>query len=136
MELSFENLQVGQTFPVAEFCVQGDHIRRYAEATGDDHPSYRSGDDESLQAPNTFGHLFAVPRVVVPDAVLPPGGVHARQEYRFERPLQAGQRITTAMRLVDKYEKRGRRYLVYEFEVRDETGAVSLVSRMTSIAPR
>jgi hypothetical protein len=154
VELSYQELEAGQTFPPREFEVTREAIRHYREATGEDPnggallplrwcgPPGASGTpglgtppvDEV--APSTFAHLFAVPRVVVPDAVLPPGGIHARQEYEFHRPLRAGERVQTTMRVAEKYEKRGRCYLVYEFEVRDEGGALCMVSRMTAIAPR
>jgi hypothetical protein len=128
MELAYDNLEVGQTFPPARFVADPARIRGYLEATDDDgpHPG----------APNTFGHLFAVPRAVLPDATIPPGGVHARQAYEFFRPLRPGEQVTTTMRVVEKYEKKGRRYVVYEFEVRGSEGDRCLVSRMTAVPGR
>lgn len=129
MELSYDNLEVGQTFPPTLTRIDREAVRRYVLATGGDY----TGSD---LAPPTFGHLLATPRTAVPGAVVPPGGVHTKQAYEFHRPLHVGEEVTTTMRVAEKGERKGRRYVVYEFEIRAADGALCLVARMTAIPGR
>ena len=59
--------------------------------------------------------------------------IWAKSEHEFLKPIKVGTQITIRGRVVDKYEKRGRRYTVTELETVDESGAVVLRSRETGV---
>ena len=59
--------------------------------------------------------------------------IWARSEQEFLKPMKLGGRVCIRGRVVEKYLKRGRRYLVTELETTDETGDVVLRSRETGI---
>lgn len=60
-------------------------------------------------------------------------GIWARSEHEFLKPMKIGSKIFIRGKIVDKYVKRGRNYLVSEFETVDEAGEVLLRSRETSV---
>jgi len=59
--------------------------------------------------------------------------IWSKSEQEFMKPMKAGSRVFIRGRIVDKYVKRGRNYLVTELETTDESGEVLLRSRETGV---
>lgn len=59
--------------------------------------------------------------------------IWAKSEHEFLKPMKIGSKIFIRGKIVDKYVKRGRNYIVSEFDTVDEAGEVLLRSRETSI---
>lgn len=59
--------------------------------------------------------------------------IWAKSEHEFIKPMKIGSKIFIRGKIVDKYVKRGRNYVVSEFETVDEAGDVLLKSRETSV---
>jgi hypothetical protein len=125
---------IGRCGEPQEFEVERDAIRRFAEALGDANPAYRAGDIAPPTFPTTFhvrGPDLGLARDH--DRLLLSGG----EEFIYERPLRAGDRITCVRRVVDTYVKSGRRgamtFIVFEKEGRDLQGALVFRARNTLI---
>lgn len=58
-------------------------------------------------------------------------GVFAKQEFKYSRPLRIGDRISAEGRLAEKYERRDKRFVVFEGTFRDAAGNVVLTERRT-----
>ena len=113
------------------FEVERGAIRRFAEAVGDATPACVRGDI----APPTFPTTFRIP---IPGLTYDPARVlHGAQEYRYERPLRAGDRLRCRSRVADIYQRQGRlgemTFLILELEGHDESGAVVFGGRTTAI---
>jgi hydroxyacyl-ACP dehydratase HTD2-like protein with hotdog domain len=122
---------IGATSAAETIEVERGAIRKFAQAIGDPHPSYQSGEI----APPTFPTTF---RVEVPGLDVPRTRVlHAGEEYIYERPIRAGDRITCVRRVVDTYVKHGNsgtlNFLVTEQEGRDAEGVLVYRCRSTII---
>ena len=59
--------------------------------------------------------------------------IWAKSEHEFLKPMKVGSKIFIHGKIVDKYVKQGRNYVVFEFETVDEAGEMLLRSRETSI---
>jgi len=59
--------------------------------------------------------------------------IWAKSEHEFLKPMKLGSKIFIRGRVVDKYVKRGRNYLVTDLETVDEAGDVLLRSRETTV---
>ena len=59
--------------------------------------------------------------------------IWAKSEHEFIKPMRIGSKIFIRGKIVDKYIKRGRNYVVTELETVDEAGDVLMKSRETSI---
>jgi hypothetical protein len=120
---------IGATSEPETFEVERGAIRKFAEAIDDPTPAYRSGEI----APPTFPTTF---RTRIPGVSLPPARVlHGGEEYVYERPIRAGDRITCVRRVVDTYVKRGGsgilNFLITEQEGRDPSGSLVFRCRST-----
>lgn len=135
MSLAIDPAIVGRQGAPQTFTVERDAIRRFADALGDDNPVYQAGDIAPPTFPTTF-HVRGPDLDVIHDQcrLLLSGG----EEYVYERPLRAGDRVTCVSRVIDTYVKTGQRgemtFIVFEKEGRDPRGLVVFRARHTLIA--
>jgi acyl dehydratase len=106
-------------------------IRKFAEAVGDTTQACLRGE----LAPPTFPTTIRIP---IPGVTLDLARVlHGSQEYRFQRPVRAGDRLRCRSRLTDVYQRDGRlgamTFLIIELEGRAENGEPVFTGRSTVI---
>jgi acyl dehydratase len=106
-------------------------IRKFAEAVGDTTEACLRGD----LAPPTFPTTIRIP---IPGLTYDLARVlHGGQEYRYQRPIRAGDRLRCRTRLTDLYEREGRlgamTIMIIELDGRDENGTPVFSGRTTAI---
>jgi acyl dehydratase len=111
---------IGRESDVVLFEVERGAIRKFADAVQDQTPAVVRGD----VAPPTFPTTF---RMTIPGLTFDLARVlHGAQEYRYERPLRAGDRVRCRVRLADIYRRQGRlgemTFLILTMEGEDESG--------------
>lgn len=122
---------VGRSYGPERHEVERGAIRRFAEAIGDREPLHLQGEI----APPTFPTTF---RGGVPGLALDKKRIlHAGEEYRYRRPIRAGDVLLVVRRVADIYEKRGSlgpmTFIVTAAEGRDTQGELVYESRTTII---
>jgi acyl dehydratase len=105
---------VGRTSRPVTYDVERGHIRRFVEAIGDPNPIYvdeaaaRAAGHPAIPAPPTFATALRPndPRqgMDIDWKKL----LHGEQEFRYERPLYAGDRITVVGTIAEAYVKAGK----------------------------
>jgi acyl dehydratase len=131
--LTYETVTVGEEFRSDDFLIKPEDVDTYAYAVDDHHPWYTED--------SPFGGRIAHPTLMANQALLMrhsryivPAGLHAKMQFEFLEPLRAGMRVRTHGRIVDKYERRDRHYMVTQFETRDEeTGTVLVRGQFTQM---
>ena len=106
-------------------------IRKFAEAVGDTTEACLRGE----VAPPTFPTTIRIP---IPGVTYDLARVlHGGQEYRFQRPIRAGDRLRCRTSLTDVYRREGRlgamTFLIIELEGRAENGEPVFTGRSTVI---
>lgn len=113
------------------FEVERGAIRKFAEAVGDSTAAFLRGDIAPPTFPTTF--RMAIPGLSYDLARV----LHGAQEYRYERPLRAGDRVRCRSLVADVYRRRGRlgemTFLIIDLEARDEHGALVFAGQTTAI---
>ena len=127
--------------------IEKEPIRRWADAIGDPNPLYhdeeyaRKKGYRSIIAPPAFIDQYAFPvkfgqkqtRLKSPFARNLNGG----NEYEFFRPVQAGDIITSTIKLAELFERDGRLgkmlFQIYETTYKNQNGEVVAKSRKTGI---
>ena len=93
---------IGRESEEVLFEVERGAIRKFAEAVQDQTPECLRGE----VAPPTFPTTF---RMTIPGLTFDLARVlHGAQEYRYERPLRAGDRVRCRLRVADIYQRQGR----------------------------
>ena len=130
--LTYEGLQVGEEFVSDTFLVTPEEIETYAFAVDDHHPWFFED--------SPFGGPIAHPTMLANQALrlrhsryIVPAGLHAKMEFEFLEPIRPGVRARSRGRVVDKYERRGRPYMVTEYVTEDDKGNVLVRGRFTQM---
>jgi acyl dehydratase len=131
-KLTYDVLTVGEEFVSDEHLVTPEDIETYAFAVDDHHPWF--------SGPSPFGGPVAHPTLMANQALhlrhgkyLVHAGLHAKMEFKFLEPIQPGMRVRSRGRLIDKYERRGRQYMVTEFVTEDEAGTELVRGQFTQM---
>ncbi|MDA3038902.1 MAG: MaoC/PaaZ C-terminal domain-containing protein [Actinomycetota bacterium] len=119
--ISYDILEVGQTFRSDERLLRPQDIEAYAYAV-DDHDSW-------FFELGPFGSPIAHPTILANQALFlrhnhytVPAGLHAQMTFEFLAPIPLGTRARTLGTMVDKYWRRDKPYMVTGYETLDETG--------------
>ena len=74
-----------------------------------------------LVAPPTTAAIYAL-KGFLEEVEMPPGGIHASQAFDFVQPAMAGDELTTTSTVGDKYEQRGRKFVIIEAVTKNQNG--------------
>jgi acyl dehydratase len=117
--ISYEVVTVGEEFMSDDFLVRPEDVETYAYAVDDHHPWYFK--DSPLGGRITHPTLMGNQALLMRHSkYIVPAGLHAKMEFEFIEPMRVGMRVRSYGRVIDKYERRGRHYMVTQFETREE----------------
>jgi acyl dehydratase len=133
-DLAYDSLDLETTHGPYKYPL-ADRIERYLEAVQISHPWHteRSPWGPPVAPPSLLG--TANMRFIDTIAPVPPGTLHAKQEVETKAALRRDRQPIAYGRFVEKYERRGRRWAVFEARYRDETGLLIGHSRTTIAFP-
>ena len=130
--LTYEGLTVGEEFVSNEQLVTPEDIETYAFAVDDHHPWFLED--------SPFGGAVGHPTLMANQALrmrhntyIVRAGLHAKMAFEFVEPIRPGMRVRSRGTVVDKYERRGKPYMVTEFVTEDEHGTVLVRGQFTQM---
>ncbi len=128
----FDQIEIGDVFPPhpLTFEVSDAVVDGFLAATGDESGRYAAVDGVR-RAPSMIASVYLIDLLKARRS--PPGGIHAKQSIQFHRPVAVGETIAVQARMVDKYIRKERPYVVSDFEARGADGALVASGRITTI---
>jgi acyl dehydratase len=135
---------IGKTYEPKTYAVGREKIREYANAVGETNPVHldleaaRAAGYADLVAPPMFVVVYAAP-TMAPAIFDPDVGidfarmVHGGQEFRWERPVVAGDEITTTAQVKDISERGGMGFYVFETVSKNQDGDTVATGTWTNI---
>lgn len=134
-DLSFDAIDVGAEFGPWKYPLK-ERITRHLEAVENAHPWHheRSPWGPPVAPPTILGN--AATRFLDTIGPVPPGTLHAKQEIETAAALRLDRQPVGYGRFAEKYEKRGRKWFVFETRWRDETGLLIGHSAITMAFPK
>ena len=131
-KLTYEALEVGEEFVSDEQLVLPEDVETYAFAVEDHHPWFLED--------SPFGGAIAHPTLLGNQALrmrhgryIVHAGLHAKMDFEFLEPIRPGVRTRSRGKVVDKYERRDKPYMVTEFVTEDENGTTLVRGRFTQM---
>lgn len=123
-DIPFDSITVGEKLGPIDYPIKSGHVKQYTEDWEDPNPAYLED--------SSFGGPIVPPayRAGLDSFTLLATRYNSRAtvgvttEHKFIRPLKPDQTVTVTGVLVDKYVKRGIEYVVIEYEMKDESGAL------------
>jgi len=122
---AYEELTSGHEFPPVCYCLDSEVVAAYVEAVGVDARPHVPPLAVAARAIASLGELIA----------LPPGTIHASQEFEFYRLVPVGARVTCVARVARKLSRGAMRMLTLEMNISDESGAPVQKGRSTIVLP-
>lgn len=112
----FDDLAIGQDWGVHTWIASPDFCARWSAIVGDVAPTEGPSDPAGATArppavPPSLAFLFVAEAVNALMPRRPAGGVHAKQQFTFRKPMIQGDRLSTRVVISDKFVRRGRRYV-------------------------
>jgi acyl dehydratase len=142
--MALDEKLIGKQWPAAEYEVGREKIREYANAVGETNPVHHDPDAareagfRNVVAPPMFCVVYSAP-AMGPVILDPEIGinlaamVHGGQEFVWGEPVCAGDVITTTPRFVDRSERDGRTFYVFESTSVNQDGAETVKATWTNI---
>ena len=129
-DLTYDAIEVGKEFGPWKYPLN-ERIARYLEAVENTHQWHheRSPWGPPVAPPSILG--MAAERFMESLTPVPPGTLHAKQEIETAAALRLDRQPIGYGRFADKYERRGRKWFVFETRWRDETGLLIGHSTLT-----
>ncbi|HSD31772.1 MAG TPA: hypothetical protein VLB49_07680 [Gemmatimonadales bacterium] len=125
-KLTLDAVQVGEEFVSDDHLVIPEDIEAHGFAVEDDHPWLVEGVAPPTLMANQALHLRHSKYIVH-------AGLHARMEFTFLEPIRLGTRVRTRGKVIDKYERRGKPYMVTEYVTEDDAGRVLVRGQFTQM---
>jgi acyl dehydratase len=128
-----EALQVGETVGEVVLTITEEMVDAYAEAVGDFNPLFMENDITGRR----IAHPELLPKIATDILWVPMfermPNIRAKQAYTYLEPVRTGLTYRASGSVVEKYEKRGKLFLVFEAIFRDEGGKEVLRDRRTQL---
>ena len=128
--MKFAEVQVGVPYPEKIFKVTEEAVRAYLAAVEDDSPLYV----EEQLVPPAYAAVYTRLEALTGEQ-LEDGTVHAKQEFRYLKPIHWGDILTLRGRVEEKMEKRGLKFVVQKVEAFNGAGDLAVESKITIILP-
>ena len=134
-EGTYENVEVGEKFGPIEVVITDHKIKAHAFSLDDYNPW-------AFSETSPFGGRIGQAAILNNDllttflSVYDPNsivGLHTEEQLWFHSPVRFGEKATLIGQYVDKYEKRGKGYVVLEAEARGEDGRLLVKHRGVEI---
>jgi acyl dehydratase len=125
-ELTYDLVTIGEEFVSNDHLITPEDVETYAFAVDDYHNFFfgASPFEGPVAHPTLLGnqalHLRHSKYVVH-------AGLHAQMEFTFLQPLRVGMRVRSRGQIIDKYIRRGKKYMVTAFVTVDEDQGTELI---------
>lgn len=130
--LTLQTIVVGRVYADQWIDVDARELEAYAAAVR----GPAGGRASSGRAAYMMAASWTIPRVTFRAWKVPDGVLHAGQSWRFMREISAGDRLHLVTRAAEKFEAKGRSFVVFKSELADAAGHPVGTGTMTMVWPR
>ena len=127
-DFCYETAKLGQVLCSGVCGVTAGDVERFRRLLG-----YEAAADSGL-APSSMGLTYGL-RLGWEHSIFPPGVVRMGDDDVFGVPARVGDRLTTTFSIVEKFEKKGRRFLRYEMRTINQDGALVCAISFVGLLP-
>ena len=137
-ELLFKDVEVGKEYPPFAYELEKEAVEKYISAVEDEQiTKLRSCGEVSHDAvPPAVASIYFMQSYYEAFANRPKGNIHAKQNFRFLREVHVGDRLTTLLKVKDKYVKKERKFVLIDILSQNQKNETVLTGTMTVIWAR
>ncbi len=132
--VKYSSMSEGDNFldPLPSFEVTQQCVDKYIKSTNDETQQLSVHDEQGNKvAPPMLAAVYVIDALRT--RVGPPGGIHAKQRFKFHRPAYIGETLSTSAQVLKLYERKGRHYVEMTTETRNQEGELITSGMITRI---
>jgi hypothetical protein len=132
--VKYSSMSEGDAFlnPPPSFQVSQDVVDKYIKSTNDLTKQLKVKDNEGDSiAPPMLAAVYVIDALRT--RVGPPGGIHAKQTFKFHRPAKIGETLFTSATVLRLYQKKERNYVEMTTETLNQHGDLITTGLITRI---
>ncbi|PCH84033.1 MAG: hypothetical protein COB26_07730 [Piscirickettsiaceae bacterium] len=132
--VKYNSLVEGDVFlePPPSFDVTAERVDKYIASTNDTTPELSNVNAQGKRmAPPMLAAVYVIEALRT--RVGPPGGIHAKQQFKFHRPAMVGETLLTSATVLKVYERKGRNYVDMTTETKNQDGELITSGMITRI---
>ena len=128
--MKFAEVQAGVPYPEKKITLTEEAVKAYLAAVEDDTPLYT----EEQLVPPAYAAVYTRWEALTGEQ-LEDGTVHAKQGFRYVKPVHWGETMTLRGHVKEKMEKRGLKFVIQKVEAYNEAGELAVENEITIILP-
>lgn len=132
-EISYEELEPGQTFPPFSYVITPEHLEAYLKSV--EEPGFNVEGVEDAIVPTlvalNYGFFYSAMRRRPPT-----GYINSAVEFSFRKLVRVGAKLTMLVRVGEKFIKRDRKYVIFVLDVRDSFDDLLASAKVDCIFPK
>lgn len=113
-DFCFDTARLNDVLCSGMYDITAENVAKFRRLMG-----YEGSGKESNLAPPSMGLIYGL-RLGWEHSIFPPGVVRMSDDDEFGVPACAGDRLTTQFRIVEKFEKKERRFMRYEMRTQNQ----------------
>lgn len=131
---TFEGAEIGRQVCEGRITVTQADIDAFCALMGYDDAAYRANARGGAMAPTSMCLTYGL-RLGWEEDVFPPGAIRMGDENVYGVPAKAGDALTTVLTIIDRFERKGRKFLKYEMVTSNQRGERVCTVAFTAIVP-
>ena len=128
--MKFAEVQAGVPYPEKKITLTEEAVKAYLAAVEDDTPLYA----EERLVPPAYAAVYTRWEALTGEQ-LEDGTVHAKQGFRYVKPVHWGETLTLRGHVKEKMEKRGLKFVIQKVEAYNKAGELAVENEITIILP-
>ena len=128
--MKFAEVQAGVPYPEKKITLTEEAVKAYLAAVEDDTPLYA----EERLVPPAYAAVYTRWEALTGEQ-LEDGTVHAKQGFRYVKPVHWGETLTLRGYVKEKMEKRGLKFVIQKVEAYNKAGELAVENEITIILP-
>jgi hypothetical protein len=127
---AYDTARTNEVLCDGAYKVTSAEIERFRRLMG--YPEPKAG--EQLVAPASMGLIYGL-RLGWEHSVFPPGAIRMGDDDVFGVPARPGDELTTQLVIVEKFARKGRKFMKYEMSTRNQRNELVCSVTFTAIVP-
>jgi len=140
-ELTYDELKPNKEFEPYQMVVDDTMVGKFLATIEDDNSIYRNasaakqwGYGRAL-APHSLAAVYARASYLK-NYTMPGGGILVKQDFHFFRPIQIGDHLLCKAKVMDRFQRKGRKYVVIETSTYNQNRELVSTVKIEAIWPK
>lgn len=131
--MNYDAIVVGEDLGCADYTLTAEITDKLLEAVEDFHPWHTQDSPFGSRIGHPITAAIYCMSLFLQHFIFPEGAIHAKQRWAFLNPFRHGTTVRTRGRVIDKYIKKERKYVVVEMRSEERESGIPVLEGQSTI---